>query len=88
MSTSGSIKKIPVEQLRPGMYVHDINCSWLDHPFATKDFPVKDGKRVAEIRALGIRELYIDTARGHGVTDAPTEADANRETAARMGAQF
>jgi len=27
------IKKIKVEQLKPGIFVHDFNCGWLHHPF-------------------------------------------------------
>lgn len=26
------LKKIAVEQLRPGMYIHDLNCDWMSHP--------------------------------------------------------
>jgi len=81
---SSSIKKIPVAQLRPGMYVHDVNCSWMDHPFASSHFPVKDEKRVGEIRALGVRELYIDTGKGLDVEDAATEEDIRWEIGASM----
>ncbi len=79
-----TIKKIPVEDLRPGMYVQDVNCSWLDHPFATNHFAVKDEKRIQEIRALGIHEVYIDTARGLGLADAPSETEVRREIDHRM----
>jgi hypothetical protein len=75
MSVSANVKKIPVEQLRPGMYIHDINCSWLDHPFVGNSFAVHDEARVKEITALGIREVYIDTKRGADVVDAVTEAE-------------
>jgi len=75
MSTSASIKKIPVAQLRPGMYIHDVNCSWLDHPFASSSFAVRDENRVREINNLGIHNVYIDTHRGDGVADAPTEEE-------------
>ena len=81
---SSSIKKIPVALLRPGMYVHDVNCSWMDHPFASSHFPVKDEKRVGEIRALGVRELYIDTGKGLDVEDAATEEDIRWEIGASM----
>ena len=84
MSTSASIKKIPIAQLRPGMYVHDLNCSWLDHPFVSNSFAVKDTKRVGEILALGIHDLYIDTVRGDDVANAITEAEAQQEIEVRM----
>jgi len=79
-----TIKKIPVENLRPGMYIQDVNCSWLDHPFAANHFAVKDEKRIQEIRALGIREVYIDTAKGLDLEDAPTETEVRREIDHRM----
>jgi putative nucleotidyltransferase with HDIG domain len=86
MSTAASvsIKKIPVEHLRPGMYIEDVNCSWLDHPFVANHFPVKDEKRIGEIRALGIREVYIDTTKGLDLADAPTQAEVRREIGQRM----
>jgi putative nucleotidyltransferase with HDIG domain len=64
MSQPHIIKLIDINQLRPGMYVQDVNCSWMDHPFTTNHFMVKDAKRVSEIKALGVHALYIDTTRG------------------------
>lgn len=64
MRPQQAIKLIAVDHLRPGMYVQDVNCSWMDHPFVANHFLVKDAKRVAEIKALGVHELYIDTAKG------------------------
>ncbi len=84
MSTPASIKKIPVAQLRPGMYIHDVNCSWLDHPFVTNSFAVQDDKRVREIKSLGIHEVYIDTHLGQDVADAPTEEEVQHSIEARM----
>ena len=78
------IKKIPVDSLRPGMYIQDVNCSWLDHPFVTNHFAVKDEKRIQEIRALGIHDVYIDTTKGLDLADAQTEAEVRREIDHRM----
>ncbi len=83
---SATIKLIPVDNLRPGMYVADVNCSWLDHPFVASHFAVKDDKRIQEIRSLGIRELYIDTDKGLDVSNAPTEAEVREEIDQRMEA--
>ncbi len=80
MSHPASIKKIPVADLRPGMYIHDVNCSWLDHPFVSSSFAVRDEKRVREIKDLGIREVYIDTLHGADVADAITEEEVQQET--------
>ncbi len=79
MSHPPSIKLIGVNQLRPGMYVQDVNCSWMDHPFVTNSFLVKDTQRINEIRALGVRELYIDTARGSDVEGEGVSVDQLRQ---------
>ncbi len=84
MSAPAGIKKIPVAKLRPGMYIHDVNCSWLDHPFVTNSFAVRDEKRVREIKALGIHEVYIDTGQGQDVADAITEEEVRHEIDVRM----
>lgn len=84
MNASSSIKKISVGQLRPGMYIHDINCSWLDHPFVGNSFAVQDEGRVREIAALGIREVYIDTRRGADVVDAVTEVEVQQAIDAQL----
>lgn len=58
------IKLIPVTRLRPGVYVHDLNCGWLQHDFLRNRFLVADAEDVRRIRALGVTEIRIDTARG------------------------
>lgn len=55
------IKKILTDQLHPGMYVHDLNCSWAEHPFLRSRFKVKDETQIEQIRAAGIHDVYIDT---------------------------
>jgi putative nucleotidyltransferase with HDIG domain len=86
MDTREAIKKIPVEKLRPGMYIHDLNCSWMDHPFVTSQFLVRDAQRVGEIQSLGIHEVYIDTRKGLDVEDAPTQAEVEAHIAQDMAA--
>lgn len=73
------IKRIRSEQLKPGMFIHDLNCGWIDHPFVFNTFRVKDEATVQKIVAYGIRELYIDTSVGLDVADAPTQAEVDTE---------
>ncbi|CAK0763946.1 HD-GYP domain-containing protein [Gammaproteobacteria bacterium] len=58
------IKKIPVEELQVGMYIHDINLGWIDHPFSSKNFKLTSPKILQKILNLKVREVYIDTERG------------------------
>lgn len=78
------IKKIPSSQLKPGMFIHDLNCGWMDHPFLRKQFPIESGKDIARIGDAGIHEVYIDTGRGMDVGDAPTEQEVRRELEEEM----
>ena len=86
MTATDAIKKVAVDQLRPGMYIHDLNCAWMDHPFVTNRFRVNDEKRVREIQSLGIHEVYIDTQKGLDVEDAPTQAEVDSLIARDMEA--
>jgi putative nucleotidyltransferase with HDIG domain len=86
MTQAHTIKLIGIAQLRIGMYVHDVNCSWMDHPFASNHFLVKTVDRINEIKALGVHELYIDTARGRDVEGVPARSadDLRHEVDAKM----
>ena len=84
MSQSTDIKKIALEQLKPGMYVHDLDCGWLQHPFLLPRFRVNDEGAIQKIANAGIRSLYIDTSRGDDVVEAPTFAESVKETRQRI----
>jgi HD-GYP domain-containing protein (c-di-GMP phosphodiesterase class II) len=86
MSKTDTIKLIPVGDLRPGMFIHDLNCTWMDHPFVNNSFHVRDDKRVKEVRSLGIRDVYIDIRKGLDVSDAPTQTEVDSATAKDMEA--
>ncbi len=78
------IKQIRADQLKPGMYIHDLNCGWMDHPFMTNAFHVRDQSTVEKIVNLGIRELYIDTVKGADVWEARTQGEVNAELDVRI----
>ena len=73
------IKKIPVAELQPGMFVHDLNCSWPQHSFLTYRFPVRSAKVIERILELGIREIYIDTELGADTGTAGPETPPAEE---------
>ncbi|KXB29950.1 phosphodiesterase [Dechloromonas denitrificans] len=78
------IKQIRAEQLKPGMYIHDLNCGWLDHPFISNAFHVRDTATVDKIVKLGIRELYIDTLKGADVWEGRTQQEVNADLERRL----
>jgi len=73
------IKKIPAAQLAVGMYIHDLDCGWMDHPFLTSQFEIRNAPAIRRILAAGIREVYIDTRRGMDIADAPTIEEVRAE---------
>lgn len=66
------IKKIDTSQLRVGMFVHDLICHWMDHPFMRNRFLLSSEDEIRKIMEAGIHEVHIDTAKGIDVKDAPT----------------
>lgn len=76
------IKLVPVARLRPGMYIHDLHCGWLQHDFVRNRFLIADAEDVARIRALGVAEVSIDTARGLDPDAAPAATAPDREALA------
>lgn len=66
------IKKIKVQQLRPGVYIKDYDCGWLGHPFLFGKKLLKSEKTIQKLEEWGIKEVYIDTDRGLDIEDSPT----------------
>jgi len=66
------------------MYVHDLNCGWLDHPFARNRFSVDAAAVLRKILETGVTEVTIDTDLGVVVSagdDSKTEALKSDEPA-------
>ena len=83
-----TIKKIPVDRLRPGMYVSDFNAGWLEHPFFLNRKRIDSEQEVARIAAAGIDAVYIDTARGLDSDDSPTAEEAAAQVEQALTAAF
>jgi putative nucleotidyltransferase with HDIG domain len=77
-------KKISVTELKPGMYVADLDAAWMDHPFLRGHFMINEEQTIQKIVASGIREVYIDPTKGLNVDEAPTANEVQRECEAKM----
>ena len=78
------IKKIAAARLKPGMFIHDLNCGWMDHPFLSTRFRLDSDKDARKILEAGIREVYIDTGLGLDDSGAPTAAEVRSELDGEM----
>jgi putative nucleotidyltransferase with HDIG domain len=70
-----AIKRVRVDQLKPGMYIHDLNCGWLQHGFLRPQFLIKHTGQIQKMLDQGLGEIYIDTAQGGDVAGASTLAE-------------
>jgi putative nucleotidyltransferase with HDIG domain len=77
------IKKIDKEDLRVGMFIHDLNCGWMDHSFFRRRFALKKEDDLRKIHESGIREVYIDTEKGLDAT-GPTQDEVRDEIIGRI----
>jgi putative nucleotidyltransferase with HDIG domain len=75
------LKRIQVDELQLGMFVHELCGSWIEHPFWRTQFRLDAEAELAQLRGCGIREVWIDTARGldAGVTAGPAGARARAQ---------
>ncbi|MDD2701199.1 MAG: HD-GYP domain-containing protein [Sideroxydans sp.] len=80
-------KKIPVQNIKIGMFIHELCGSWMDHPFWRKSFLLDSEADLNTLRTCGIQEVWIDPSRGldvEGDVVAVTDEEAEREIAAEL----
>jgi putative nucleotidyltransferase with HDIG domain len=58
------LKKIPVDAVRLGMFIHALEGSWLSHPFWRTKFVLADTSDLEALRGSGIPFCWIDVAQG------------------------
>jgi len=80
------LKKVDSSQLRIGMFIHDLDCGWMEHPFVRNRFVITRDDEIRKILNAGIRGVTIDCARGLDVNDAPTVEEAAAATEAEVTA--
>jgi len=81
MTTSTStLKRIAVSELRLGMHVHALEGAWLDHPFWKTRFLLSDPADLKKLRDSKVKECWINVACGLDVArsdDRPSPARAS-----------
>ena len=71
--TKISTRKISISQLRPGMFVHELDLSWMQTPFLRHRRKIDSDNDIALLKKAGVKALTIDLTRGADVQD---ETDA------------
>ena len=62
-------KKITVQQLRLGIYIHALGGAWIHHPFWRSTFVLDDAEDLQQLKASAVPEVWIDLSKGLDVLD-------------------
>ncbi len=68
-------RKIPVEELRIGMYLDGMDAKWFNTPFLKNHFLIKKEQQIKKIKDSGISHLNIDTEKGLDISNENEEVD-------------
>lgn len=82
-----TIKRVKVEELEPGMFIHDLQCSYLQHGFLFQQFLLKKPEQILKMKKQGLQEVLIDTERGGDVAgrvQAPPPARVSQKQEAAV----
>lgn len=79
------LKRIHIQHLTLGMYLHEFCGSWMEHPFWRSKFLLDSPEDLARIQATSIQECWIDTSKGADVASGAnavsrSEAEAQIDT--------
>ncbi|MEO6164685.1 MAG: DUF3391 domain-containing protein [Candidatus Binatia bacterium] len=64
-------KRVAIDDVRLGMYVVELDRSWLKTPFLFHRKLIQRPEEIDQLKKHGTREVVIDIARGVDVADAP-----------------
>lgn len=78
------LKRVDSSQLRVGMFVHDLDCNWIEHPFVRSRFLLTSEDEIRKILGAKIRNVVIDCNKGLDIEDAPTVAEARAQTESEL----
>ena len=73
----GVKKKIEVGELKPGMFVYQLDRPWLETPFLFQGFEITSEEQIKELGQY-CRFVYIDTGLGHVRDESPSSAPPPR----------
>ena len=78
------LKHIQTDQLRLGMYIHELGGSWMDNPFWRGAFLLDKKEDLKTIRSTGIKEVWIDDSKGLGIEGGEDEKTIAAEIEATL----
>ena len=86
MSGANVIKRLPVESLRVGMFITDLNNDWIPHNQQRRRGFIRRDETIAGIHKLGAQYVYIDTDKGLDSSDAEPASEVDQKNEAALQA--
>ncbi|WP_343297194.1 HD-GYP domain-containing protein [Pseudomonas aeruginosa] len=74
------VKRIPVSELRLGMYIHKLACSWVRHPFWRGSFLLTEPQDLSAIRECGVGEVWVDLAKSQVDPESPESPEPRAQS--------
>ncbi len=74
------IKKVRVQDLRLGMYIHDLNWGWWHHGFVFSHFMLRRQEDLERLQDHPKGEVYIDTIKGMDLPDGEADSSKNESS--------
>ncbi|WP_198263115.1 HD-GYP domain-containing protein [sulfur-oxidizing endosymbiont of Gigantopelta aegis] len=72
-----STRKISISQLRKGMFIHELDISWMKSPFLRHRRKIGSNNDIALLKKAGVKQLTIDLSRGDDLqTSTPESIEA------------
>lgn len=65
-----STRKISISQLRKGMFIHELDISWMKSPFLRHRRKISAENDIALLKKAGVKQLYIDLSRGDDIQES------------------
>jgi cyclic di-GMP phosphodiesterase len=67
------IKKIPLTQLKPGMFIHEMDISWIKSPFLRHRRKLENQQDILLLKQAGVKFVSIDLEKGFDVVNESDE---------------
>lgn len=81
------IKRVPITDVRVGMYVSDQNNDWVPHNTRNRRGIIRNEETIRKMQQMGVTAVYIDTSKGmDAVHGEPAEEVDRRNEAALLEA--
>jgi len=86
--TNISTRKISISQLRQGMFVHELDLSWMQTPFLRHRRKINSDNDIALLKKAGVKKLTIDLTRGVDIQDETNALNDTDKEAADKQEQY